>query len=109
MVTRNDTAFTSEYKKGDIIKIPIAHTTGNYQPINAKNIEKQVIFKYSDENGKSSKSSNPNGSYKNIAGIISKDGHILGMMPHFERVSDNLLGDHGIPMINSIKKNIMAV
>ncbi|MCD6580052.1 phosphoribosylformylglycinamidine synthase I [bacterium] len=108
-VIRNDTAFTSEYKKGDIIKVPIAHTTGNYQPINAKNIEKQMIFQYTDENGKANKLSNPNGSYKNIAGIVSKNGRILGMMPHFERVSDDLLGDHGIPMLNSIKKNIMGV
>lgn len=108
-IIRNDTPFTSEYKKGEVIKIPIAHTTGNYQPINAKGIEKQMVFQYTDEVGNANKTSNPNGSYKNIAGIISQDGHILGMMPHFERVSDDLLGPYGIPMINSIKKNIMAV
>lgn len=108
-IMRNDTVFTSEYKIGDVIKIPIAHTTGNYQPINARDIEKQVVFKYSDEKGNINMASNPNGSYKNIAGIISNDGHILGMMPHFERVSDALLGDYGVPMIKSIKKNIMAV
>ena len=106
-VLNNKTPFTSEYKKGEIIMMPIAHTTGNYQPINTENIDEDVIFQYVDEKGKPTKRANPNGSYKNIAGIISKDRHILGLMPHFERVCDEYLGLYGVPLIRSIKKNIL--
>ena len=99
-IERNDTVFTSNYKIGKLVKMPIAHTTGNYQPINAKNIGDNIVFRYADNEG------NPNGSYDNIAGIIDNSGHILGLMPHFERVSDKYLGNYGVGVIRSLINNL---
>ncbi len=105
-IERNDTVFTSNYKIGEIIKMPIAHTTGNYQPIDAKDIGDNIVFRYVDNEGNLTKSGNPNGSYDNIAGIIDNSGHILGLMPHFERVSDEYLGNYGVGIIRSFIDNL---
>lgn len=95
-VERNDTPFTMLYKEGEILKIPIAHHSGNYYADEAtlKKIEKNrlVVFRYSDEFGNASQEANPNGSMNNIAGIINDKGNVLGMMPHPERACDLLLG-----------------
>jgi phosphoribosylformylglycinamidine synthase I len=78
-------------------KIPIAHGEGNfYCPQDTlKRIEDrgQVIFRYCDENGNVTPSSNPNGSLNNIAGITNAKRNVFGMMPHPERASDILLGN----------------
>ncbi|MFZ1978973.1 MAG: phosphoribosylformylglycinamidine synthase subunit PurQ [Bacteroidota bacterium] len=90
------TRFTGACKKGEVLKIPIAHGDGNYFA-EADTIEKleehdQVVFRYCDESGQVTKESNPNGSVNNIAGIVNEEGNVLGMMPHPERASDELLG-----------------
>jgi len=82
LIENNSTPFTSKYKKNAKIKIPIAHNEGNYY-INDNELKKlkfngQIAFKY-EENF------NPNGSVENIAGVLSENGRILGMMPHPER------------------------
>lgn len=92
----NKTPFTNKMKKGQVIRIPIAHGEGNYTADKetmkelAKN--KQIIFKYCDEKGRVTENSNPNGSMLNIAGICNKKRNILGMMPHPERCSESILG-----------------
>ena len=67
--------------------MPIAHKEGNYiaKKETLKELEDndQIIFKYTN---------NPNGSVSNIAGITNKKRNILGMMPHPERASDDILG-----------------
>lgn len=87
-VQNNKTKFTKKYKKGQILKIPIAHGEGNYtcdkQTLAGLKKNKQIIFTYHGEN--------PNGSMESIAGICSKKGNILGMMPHPERASEEVLG-----------------
>ncbi len=89
-VVNNKTSFTSLYKEGEIIKLPIAHGDGCYI---SKNINKdQIVFQYCDKNGKITEESNPNGSIENIAGIINKKGNVLGLMPHPERVCESILG-----------------
>lgn len=77
------------------IKIPIAHGEGNYYASDdvLKSLQEnnQIIFRYSDSSGKVSDEVNPNGSLMNIAGIINKQGNVLGMMPHPERACDPVL------------------
>ena len=52
----------------------------------------QVVFRYSTPRGKITERANPNGSLHNIAGIVNKQGNVLGMMPHPERACEPLLG-----------------
>ena len=71
-------------------------------------VNDQILFKYSDDNGDVSDSANPNGSEMNIAGICNKEGNVFGMMPHPERASDIELGNEDgrdilESLINSIK------
>jgi phosphoribosylformylglycinamidine synthase I len=81
-------SFTGNHNKDSFV-IPIAHGDGNYfcDAGTLKELEEdgQIVFRYED---------NPNGSIHNIAGIINKKGNILGMMPHPERASEDLLGGH---------------
>lgn len=92
----NRTKFTKIFKKGQIVNIPIAHGEGNYTAdkttINELVKNDQIIFKYCDEKGRTTKASNPNGSMLNIAGICNKRRNVLGMMPHPERCSEAILG-----------------
>ncbi|MBX3042848.1 MAG: phosphoribosylformylglycinamidine synthase subunit PurQ [Candidatus Kapabacteria bacterium] len=111
-VENNNTDFTHQYSEFQIIRIPIAHGEGNYfaetDVINKLEDNNQVIFRYSSPDGEINMENNPNGSINNIAGIISKNGNVLGMMPHPERYSDNLLGcNDGIDIFNSIAKNLI--
>jgi phosphoribosylformylglycinamidine synthase len=54
--------------------------------------QNQIVFRYCDEKGSVASLSNPNGSIENIAGIINKEGNVMGMMPHPERSSEKILG-----------------
>ena len=105
-VERTDTVFTARYEEGEVLTMPIAHTTGNFRPAGTGFDEKNVIFRYCNKQGEITKEANPNGSYKNIAGITNDSGRIMGLMPHFERVSDPYLGIDGIPLIESVRKGI---
>ena len=106
-VINNDTKFSNKYKKDQVLKINIAHNEGNYftnadhlQELNNENL---IAFKYSDENGNINKKSNPNGSLENIAGIFNSKKNILGMMPHPERMVDNIISNtDGINLFSSL-------
>ncbi len=95
-VENNKTPFSHQAKKGQILKIPIAHFDGNYfaSPETILEIKKnsQVVFRYSDAKGQLNEEVNVNGSAESIAGLINKAGNVLGMMPHPERASEVLLG-----------------
>ena len=102
--------FCLNYKKKNIIKLPIAHNEGNYfASVNLlKSLEDRdlIAFKYCDEKGSATKTSNPNGSSNNIAGIFNGEKNILGMMPHPERLIDPLLsGEDGAIMFQSLLKS----
>lgn len=94
-VGRTDTAFTSAYKKDQIIKVAIAHGEGNYIADEAtiKRLEDddRVAFRYCDETGDII-IGNPNGSLNAIAGIYSEQLNVLGMMPHPENLIETLVG-----------------
>jgi phosphoribosylformylglycinamidine synthase I len=95
-VENDKTRFTQKGKKGQVLKIPIAHFDGNYYapPDVLKEIEKnkQVIFRYTDEKGRLSEEANVNGSLNCIAGLMNRRGNVMGLMPHPERASEALLG-----------------
>ena len=102
--------FCLDYKKKNIIKLPVAHNEGNYFANDAllKNLEDKdlIAFKYCDEQGLVNKTSNPNGSSNNIAGILNNEKNILGMMPHPERLIDPLLsGEDGSIIFESLIKS----
>jgi phosphoribosylformylglycinamidine synthase subunit PurQ / glutaminase len=94
-VVNKNTPFTYDIEK-PLLKIPVAHGEGNYfaddNTLKELINNNQVVFRYSSPSGNIGEEDNFNGSTYNIAGIINKEGNILGMMPHPERCCDPLLG-----------------
>ena len=106
-VMNNNTRFSSKYKKNQILKINIAHNEGNYftdsKHLDKLNKEDLIAFKYCDEKGNINQESNPNGSLENIAGILNSKKNILGMMPHPERMIDEIISNKdGINLFSSL-------
>ena len=106
-VMNNNTRFSSKYKKNQILKINIAHNEGNYftdsKHLDKLNNEDLIAFKYCDEKGNINQESNPNGSLENIAGILNSKKNILGMMPHPERMIDEIISNKdGINLFSSL-------
>ena len=106
-VINNETKFSNKYKKNQVLKINIAHNEGNYftdskhlQDLKENNL---IAFKYCNEKGSINDQSNPNGSLENIAGIYNSNKNILGMMPHPERMIDELISNtDGINLFSSL-------
>ncbi|NTV93024.1 MAG: phosphoribosylformylglycinamidine synthase subunit PurQ [Chlorobiaceae bacterium] len=90
------TIFTSGYSQGEVLSIPIAHGEGNYfappELLESLQEHNQIVFTYADRDGNESAEANPNGSIGNIAGLVNREGNVLGLMPHPERASEKLLG-----------------
>jgi len=86
-VENTQSAFTTAYEQGALIEVPIAHHEGNYQAdaetLARLNGEGRVAFRYVE---------NPNGAVEDIAGILSENRRVLGMMPHPERACEPLHG-----------------
>jgi phosphoribosylformylglycinamidine synthase subunit PurQ / glutaminase len=97
-VETTDSPYTSEIEKDKVLSIPIAHAEGNYfcddETFAKLEANKQIIFRYCDENGDVTDSANPNGARSNIAGICNENRNVLGMMPHPERACEELLGSN---------------
>lgn len=95
-VENNATAFTKNYKQGQVINVPVAHHDGNYfadaDTLKSLDDNAQVAFRYCDAKGAVTDAVNPNGSQGNIAGVFNKEKNVLGMMPHPERHAESLLG-----------------
>ena len=108
-IINNNNNFCKNYKKNNIINLNIAHNEGNYftKDDHLKELEDNelIAFKYCDQQGLINKNTNPNGSLNNIAGILNNKKNILGMMPHPERMVDNLISNSdGIELFTSILK-----
>jgi phosphoribosylformylglycinamidine synthase len=106
-VEAGDTVFTQGYNDGDVLRIPIAHHDGNYfadaYTLDELENDNRVAFRYTNDQGKEAEVSNPNGSQRNIAGILNKSRNVLGMMPHPERLADaELGGDDGKKMFDGL-------
>ena len=95
-VERPDSIVTGHYKTGQILEIPIAHGEGNYfadeATLTSLQANGQILFTYCDARGHALAAANPNGSRLNIAGIRSKAGNVIGLMPHPERAAEAILG-----------------
>ena len=106
-VESNETAFTRLYEPGQVVKMPIGHGEGNYtappEVLDALRRERRVVFRYCDEAGRLTEASNPNGAEDAIAGIASREGNVVGLMPHPDRCSEGILGnDVGRKMFESV-------
>ena len=102
-----DTPCTNELAPGQLLRTPIAHGEGNYFADDATLDElernRQVIFRYCDEEGRLTSEANPNGSARSIAGICNRNRNVLGMMPHPERCAESILGNaEGLGIFQSI-------
>lgn len=98
--------------QGRLYKVPIAHGEGRYfvpaDQLKALQDKGQILFQYADEQGNVNESTSPNGAVANIAGIVSENGRILGMMPHPERASDVLLGSNdGQPILEAFLATVL--
>lgn len=95
-VEQTDTAATSAYARGDVIRIPIAHAEGNYftdaETLARIEGEGQVVLRYCDSSGAATSAANPNGAMANIAGVCDARRRVVAMMPHPERLADPALG-----------------
>jgi phosphoribosylformylglycinamidine synthase len=101
------TRFSAAYREGEIVRFPIAHGEGNYvaspETLDRLEAEGRVVFRYVDAEGRASPDANPNGSARNIAGIVNEEGNVLGLMPHPERAWSRLLGsDDGRRLFESV-------
>ncbi len=100
-VDNSETIFTRTYQTGQFVDFPVAHHDGNYMAdedtLNALEQDGRIAFRYVD---------NPNGSSRNIAGVLNEKRNVLGMMPHPERAISPLLG--GVDGVNFFKGLIEA-
>jgi len=89
--------FTRALDPARALRVPVSHGEGNYYADDATldmlEAEDRVAFRYVDVDGNPTPEANPNGSLRNIAGILNEGGNVLGMMPHPERACEALLGN----------------
>jgi len=106
-----DSPFTSEYRQGQVLRIPVAHNEGSFfaSTGDLRSLEDngQVLFRYCSPGGEVRDTDNPNGALDNIAGVINERGNVMGMMPHPERCSEPCLGsDDGRGVFASLLRTI---
>jgi phosphoribosylformylglycinamidine synthase I len=106
-VEQTDTPFTSACRKGQLLRLPIAHGEGNYfaEPDVIARLESnhQVIFRYTNAAGEVADTANPNGSAAAIAGLCNEARNVVGLMPHPERACESILGStDGLVIFESV-------
>ena len=88
--------WTASIPTGDVLNVPISHGDGNYfadqATLDELESNNRVAFRYCDAGGEVKADANPNGSARNIAGILNAEGNVLGMMPHPERAGEAIVG-----------------
>jgi phosphoribosylformylglycinamidine synthase len=97
VVEGRPTPFTHAIPAGRHIKMSIAHAEGRYTHPDVDRLEAEgrVVFRYVTPEGEVTPAANPNGSQRNIAGVCSEQGNVVGLMPHPERACEDLLGHGG--------------
>lgn len=100
-VQNNQTAFSNQFEQGEKVMMPVAHGDGNYYcdeaTLQQLKDNHQIVLTYSE---------NPNGSIDDIAGIVNEQGNVMGMMPHPERASEDILaGTDGLRLFQSFVEN----
>jgi phosphoribosylformylglycinamidine synthase subunit PurQ / glutaminase len=112
-VENTDSPFTNAASQGQILKIPIAHSDGNYSCDEATLAEleknRQILFRYTSPDGKDDNTGNPNGSVANIAGICNRERNVAGLMPHPERAVESTLdSEDGLVVFRSMVEALMG-
>ena len=95
-VENANTMFTNGARPDQLLRIPISHGEGNWQA-DAETVKRvegegQVALRYASAKGEVDAAHNPNGSVNAIAGLVNRRGNVLGMMPHPEKASEELIG-----------------
>ena len=94
--TSTNSPFTNCARKGQILRVPIAHGEGCYfadeDTLARLKANNQVLWRYVDALGEAAEAANPNGSLDSIAGICNEARNVAGLMPHPERASEPILG-----------------
>ena len=108
-----ETPFTGALEEGQVLEIPIAHGEGNYyaspETLDRLEANGQVVFRYCDVQGNVTSEANPNGSSRNIAGIVNERRNVLGMMPHPERCAETSIGSgDGAFLFQSVLDHLAA-
>ena len=112
-VENTDSPFTNAASKGQILKIPIAHSDGNYSCDEATLAElkenRQILFRYTSPDGKDDNAGNPNGSVAHIAGICNRERNVAGLMPHPERAVESALdSEDGLVVFRSMMEALVG-
>jgi phosphoribosylformylglycinamidine synthase len=112
-VERADTPFTSHWQRGAVFRAPMAHGDGNYfcddETLARLNGEGLVAFRYATAAGAITAEANRNGARDSIAGILSPNLRICGLMPHPEDLVDPLMGgEDGLPLFTSLAASLVA-
>jgi len=112
-VENTDSPFTNAASKGQILKIPIAHSDGNYSCDEATLAElennRQILFRYTSPDGKDDSAGNPNGSVANVAGICNRERNVAGLMPHPERAVESVLDSRdGLVVFRSMMEALVG-
>jgi phosphoribosylformylglycinamidine synthase subunit PurQ / glutaminase len=109
-----ESPFTHGMKQGQVVQMPIGHMEGNYfcEPETLAELERddRIVFRYCESDGAITAVANPNGSLKNIAGILNEGRNVLGMMPHPDRSSESILGTaDGLKLFQGLIGSLQAV
>ncbi len=112
-VENADSMFTNRYADGQVLSMPIAHGEGRFtadnETLDRLEGEGRVLFRYVNARGALDAESNPNGSARAIAGIVSAEGNVMGLMPHPERAVESLLGSNdGLGIFQSMLARVSA-
>jgi phosphoribosylformylglycinamidine synthase len=112
-VEDTNSPFTNVAQKGQILKLPIAHSDGNYNcdedTLAALEKNHQVLFRYTTPDGKDDNAGNPNGSMNNIAGICNRERNVAGLMPHPERAVESALNsEDGLVILRSMVEALVG-
>ena len=95
-VEQTESPFTRGLRRGQVLKMPIAHGEGRYhvEPALLRQLRErdQIVFRYATEVGEVTAGANPNGSVWNIAGVSNEEGTVVGLMPHPERAAETTVG-----------------
>ncbi len=105
--------YTRGYGRGAVFRAPMAHGDGNFfadsDTVQRLEDEGRVAFRYVTASGEQTEAANPNGSINAIAGICSKNGRVLGLMPHPEDLVDPLMGGiDGKPLFDGLVEALAA-
>ena len=91
-----NTPFTADTDRGQVLRVPIAHGEGNYfassEELSRLRDDDRIVFRYVDAAGHRVPEANPNGSVDDIAGVCNEARNVVGLMPHPERCSEDVLG-----------------